>query len=264
MRRHLRTGALRLANVSLSPEAVELDHAFTVDYVRRCIVFASGNCGTCDRLGRLWNCQQEVLDLGKKPCGIGPVYHSDAFHAQSHGGGFASTGGAHLRMVQSFMQGDWSIENTDNRTELWKQTYQAIESKGGLIFGLGHGSMMGVVDTRYGGLAPHNYYLYVLGNSGIFALLMLLVFEAVLFQQGWKSKQRDVRAAVLAIAIIVAVVHIFDHTLLTYPFTGVLLACTTLAVAYSNRPTVEAERQFGRASNAPSISRGIVLRPQRH
>jgi hypothetical protein len=138
-----------------------------------------------------------------------------------------------LAMLRSFLEGDWGAHETDNRTELWQQTFHIIESQGGLIFGLGHGSMLKPLETAEGQVAPHNYYLAVLGNSGIFALLLLLVFEFALFHQAWKCKQREVRAALLAMATIIALDHMFDHSMLTYPFAGVILACMVLAIAHS-------------------------------
>ncbi len=140
-----------------------------------------------------------------------------------------------LRLFRSFLEGDWSADRVDNRTDLWKQTYLAIESKGGLVFGLGHGSMLKPVETRYGGLAPHNYYLYVFGNSGILSLLLLLVFEFVLFQQARKCPKREVRAGLLAMATVIALMHVFDHSFVGFPFAGVIFASVVIAVAYGKQ-----------------------------
>lgn len=133
-----------------------------------------------------------------------------------------------LEHVRSFLTGDWASDDADNRTELWQLTFQAIVDKGALIFGLGHGSMVGVAD----GLAPHNYYLNVLGNSGMIALLGLLVWNFVLAQQGWSCSRRETRAALLALATIIAVVHMVDSSFLGFPATGVIIACFTLAARY--------------------------------
>jgi O-antigen ligase len=147
-----------------------------------------------------------------------------------------------FEMVREFVSGNWSDDRADNRTELWKQTLLAIEAERGLIFGLGHGSMFQVVDGGERGIAPHNYYLYVWGNSGILALLALIGFEFVLFLEAWKCTRREVRAALLAIAMIIALDHVFDHAFIGHPFTGVVFACIVLATAYGKSETRGAKR----------------------
>jgi hypothetical protein len=133
-----------------------------------------------------------------------------------------------LEYVKSFLGGDWSSSGADNRTELWQLAFHGIVEKGGLILGLGHGSMEGIAD----GLQPHNHYLYVLGNSGLLALLCLLTWNAVILQRGWKCHRRETRAAIIAVGVILAVNHLVDSSLLTFPYSGAVLACATLGCYY--------------------------------
>ena len=133
---------------------------------------------------------------------------------------------------------------------LWKASFSAIVQKGGLIFGLGHGSMVAVVETSNGGLAPHNYYLWMWGNSGILCLLMLLVFHFVLFQQAWKCPVPEVRAGLLAIATVLAVNHLFDSSFLEHPFVGALFSCVAVSLWYGKRQHIAA-RQRPALANRP-------------
>jgi hypothetical protein len=156
---------------------------------------------------------------------------------------------ARLGHVRSFLVGDWSTDGADNRTEIWRTTYQAIVDRGSLVFGLGHGSMLRVAD----GLVPHNYYLAVLGNSGIVALFGLLIWNFVLAQQGWKCSRRETRAALLAMASIIGVVHVVDSGFLDFPPSGVIIACFVLAVCYGrdkSSSTVYAKRSISLTTNS--------------
>jgi O-antigen ligase len=89
------------------------------------------------------------------------------------------------------------------------------------------------------GLQPHNTYLYVLGNSGIIALVALLVWLFVLAQQGWKCGKREVRAALIAIAVMLAALLMFDSSFLDSPSTGAIMACFTLAACFDRASIVK-------------------------
>jgi hypothetical protein len=147
-----------------------------------------------------------------------------------------------LASVRALLSGEWDAETLSNRTELWGPALDAILSKGGLVFGLGHGSMLSIVDTSVGGLQPHNYFLYVLGNSGIVALLALLVFHFALYHQALKVPDRVARAALFAIATIWALGNMVDDSLIGHPSTGAIFACMVVAVAYA-RPQQLVRRQ---------------------
>ncbi|MEX2140401.1 MAG: O-antigen ligase family protein [Pirellulales bacterium] len=138
-----------------------------------------------------------------------------------------------LNYVRSFLEGDWSSDEADNRTAIWRAAFQAIVEKDGLIFGLGHGSMSVVAD----GLSPHNAYIHILGNSGIIALFGLLMWLFVLAQQAWKCRRRETRAALLSVVTMIALVLMFDSSFLGPPPTGVIVACFALAVCYGRAPS---------------------------
>jgi hypothetical protein len=133
-----------------------------------------------------------------------------------------------LRFVRGFLVGDWSSDQSEHRTELWGGAVQAIADKRAFIFGLGHGSMGNIVD----GLSPHNAYLYVLGNSGLIALFGLLLWMLVMVQQAWTCSRRELRAALMAIAAIIAVVQLFDSGFVDRASSGAVVTCVVLAASY--------------------------------
>lgn len=135
--------------------------------------------------------------------------------------------------LRSLLLGNWESKTFTDRTKAWGPALDAILSKGALLFGLGHGSMGNIVGKVGDGIAPHNYYLYVLGNSGLLALFGLLAFHFMLFQQAFRTGQRQQQAALLAFACLLALAHMFDHGLIDYPATGAMLACIVVSVAYA-------------------------------
>jgi hypothetical protein len=138
-----------------------------------------------------------------------------------------------IASVRSLLSGEWRSDTFKSRTELWLPALETIMSSGGFLFGLGHGSMAGIVDSAEGRLVPHNFYVYVLGNSGVFALFGLLAFHFFLLQQAFRCADRKQRAALIAIAVCWALVHLFDDSLIGHPATGALLACIMVTVAYA-------------------------------
>jgi O-antigen ligase len=165
--------------------------------------------------------------------------------------------------VRSLLSGRWDIETFKNRTDLWGPSLDAILSQGGLVFGLGHGSMVNIVGKVDEGIAPHNYYIYVLGNSGLFALVGLLAFHFFLAQQAFRCSDRQQRAALFAIAAYLAMIHLVDHSLVGHPMTGAVLACVMVSIAYArprshvvarslrHLPRDTAARQFRHHSQIP-------------
>jgi hypothetical protein len=138
-----------------------------------------------------------------------------------------------IASLRSLLSGEWRSDTFKNRTDLWVPALDAVMSGGGFLFGLGHGSMDRIVAGGDGGVGPHNYYVYILGNSGVFALLGLLVFHFYLFQQAFRCTDRTQRAALIAIAACWALVHLFDDGLIGHPVSGALLACIMVTVAYA-------------------------------
>ena len=146
--------------------------------------------------------------------------------------------------VKALMVGDWEAGTFKDRTTIWGPALDAILSKGGLLFGLGHGTMGNIVGKSYDGISPHNFYIYVLGNSGIIALFGLLAFHIALFQQAFKFTERGPRAALIALATLWALAHMVDNSLIGDPTTSVVLACVVVAVAYARpRPPMRLRLQ---------------------
>jgi O-antigen ligase len=162
-----------------------------------------------------------------------------------------------IATVRSMLSGKWDEKTFTGRTELWGPALDAILSNNGLLFGLGHGAMGTIVESSNGGLAPHNCYLYVLGNSGLFALIGLLAFHFTLFQQSFKCPKREQQAALLALATYWALAHFADDTLIGQPMCGAILACIVVTVAYA-RPRQLVQRQAAR----PIFNGAFALHPR--
>jgi O-antigen ligase len=150
-----------------------------------------------------------------------------------------------ITYLRSFLTGDWSDGSVDNRTVLWKATFEAIK-QGGMILGVGHGSMAGVADD----LAPHNYYLLVWGNSGILALFALLAYKFTLFHQAARCTRQETRAALMAVASVLCVVHMFDGAVIGAPFISAAMACVVITVCYGKMRSGVGQRQ-------PPLNRGL-------
>jgi len=147
-----------------------------------------------------------------------------------------------LTSFRAFLSLQWGQRTFNDRTELWQSGIDSIVSKGGLLFGLGHGSMTNIVVTDYQQIGPHNHYLYVLGNSGILALLAFLVLHFAYLQQAFKFPNRQARAAVIAIATVWAVYDCADNILIDHPTVGGIFACVTVACAYAGRTQMPGRR----------------------
>ena len=165
-----------------------------------------------------------------------------------------------LTAVRSLLSGNWETKTFTDRTELWAPALDAILSKGGLLFGLGHGSMGNIVGKTGEGISPHNYYLYILGNSGLLALFGLLAFHFALFQQAWKCSQRGQQAALLALAVLWALANMVDNGLIDHPTTGAIMACIAVSVAYG-RPRDALRHRWQRPNLNAMVRRRPVYGP---
>lgn len=157
-----------------------------------------------------------------------------------------------LGAVKAMLTGDIAAEGADNRTAVWMETFRRIVEDGGVVFGLGHGSTYRIVDVG-GGLSPHNYYLYVWANSGILALLGLLVFHVMLYIEARKCSDMRTRAAMTALAVVFAVAHVFDHSVFGRPAPGTVLAIMAVVFAYGQQASRRIPAMARRAVRAPSV-----------
>ncbi|HEY1601262.1 MAG TPA: O-antigen ligase family protein [Pirellulales bacterium] len=132
-------------------------------------------------------------------------------------------------LLQGNVEGD---RQADDRFALWGYGWRAVMREP--ITGQGHRFMDTVVPLG-GGFGPHNYYLYVWGNSGILAFLSFLLFLVVLCQMAWRCTDRRARASVLAIATMIAMIAMVDHSFLNNVFFGPIFAIM-VAIAYHLKP----------------------------
>lgn len=163
-----------------------------------------------------------------------------------------------LATIKAFITLDLQAEGNDNRSGVWREAARTIIERGGLIIGLGHGSMERIVEVG-AGLSPHNYYLFVWGNSGLFALLGLLVYQFMLVEQSLRCTAVRTRAALTAVALMLAFMQIFDHSWYGSPGPGAVV--TVLAVAFFYGRQMAPRGRFIQAN--PRLPRGAFPAPRR-
>jgi O-antigen ligase len=133
-----------------------------------------------------------------------------------------------LERFGSVLRGDVKQEQQDDRIALWKFGWQGVMRDP--VFGLGHRTMDNIVPIGTG-IGPHNYYLYVWGNSGIVALFAFLALLFVLWRISANCGDTTARAAMTAATAMIAFVALVDHAFLNGQTFGVIFA-TMVAMAY--------------------------------
>lgn len=135
---------------------------------------------------------------------------------------------ARVQSIVSAFQGDLDqLRETDSRSRVWDYAVDAALEH--WVVGRGHGAMDRIVPIG-SGLGPHNYYLYVLGNSGIAALLAWLAYLAVLGRAALRAGNPTTRAALCSAVIAFALLVFYDHSLPGHQFLGALLATLVAAI----------------------------------
>jgi O-antigen ligase len=133
-----------------------------------------------------------------------------------------------LERFGSVLKGDVQESQQNDRLALWRFGWQAIMHDP--IFGLGHRTMDNVVPIGTG-IGPHNYYLYVWGNSGILAILAFLYLLFVLWKISGQCGEQKARAALYAATSMIVVVAFTDHAFMNGQTFGLIFA-TMVAMAY--------------------------------
>ncbi len=119
---------------------------------------------------------------------------------------------ARVRSIVDLARGDTTgVEESDTRSELWRYAWDAVQSA--WLFGLGHGSMERIVPLGAKGLSPHNYYLYVWGTSGVFALGALFLFLCSPVFLNRSDRRRKWRAIVFGLSGVLMLLLVFDTAL---------------------------------------------------
>lgn len=144
-----------------------------------------------------------------------------------------------LARFSGLLRGQVQSEGPDNdRSALWKYGWDACMREP--FFGRGHRFMDAVVPIGTG-IGPHNYFLFVWGNSGILALLAWLAFLFTLAHMCYKCTDPQLRPPLLAISAMMPVIAMVDHSFLNGQTFGPIFA-TMVAMAYYARPQRSAAR----------------------
>ncbi len=119
--------------------------------------------------------------------------------------------------------------DADNRSALWIYSSIAVLDRGP-IFGLGHTSMDNIVPLAARGLGPHNYFIWIWGNSGIIGLFGLFTYLIAIFRISKKIKIREIKAGALIIVVTIGCYDILAHDIMAHQMTGTLTAMLILSV----------------------------------
>jgi O-antigen ligase len=156
--------------------------------------------------------------------------------------------------VASLLAGDLeSVKETENRTDIWAYCIEAIGDQ--WLFGLGHGSMNRIVPMGEAGLGPHNFYIYVLGNSGIVALTMFVLFLLRARREALRCATRETRSMSVAIILLYAFCLFFDHALALHQFSAIAFISLAFARSISARRTGGGSQDVGQ----PVATRGRMM-----
>lgn len=118
------------------------------------------------------------------------------------------------RLLSFFDAASGNEIKVNTRKYVWNSSYKHIK-KNGPIIGTGHSSMNRVVPYETKGLGPHNFYLWIWGNSGIIGLISFLgLIFGIQFKlaRAW-FKTKDFRPLMFAFSF--CFFAIFEHA---FPF----------------------------------------------
>ena len=145
--------------------------------------------------------------------------------------------------IQAMLKGDVGEQTAQGRWALWKGGFNAAKQH--WVFGRGHGSMHIAVRTkfleglgRWHAIGPHNYYIFVLGNSGVFALLAFLLYLVNNLRLGYACRIKRIRGGLMSIMVLYMVLAIASHSLFSNQFLGLFIAVFVLAAHYGRKSRV--------------------------
>jgi O-antigen ligase len=145
-----------------------------------------------------------------------------------------------LDRFSALMKGDIS-ESKQDRLLLWRAGIDAVLRRDP-IFGLGHRTMERIVPIG-SGMGPHNYYIYLWGNSGLIGVLGFFVYLATLWRLSRRCTDALARPSLYAITTLIALTGLISHSFLNNlyygPFFGIM-AC----IFYHNRPLKGGVRSY--------------------
>ena len=142
--------------------------------------------------------------------------------------------GHRLNRFTNLLQGKFGDSERNDRMYFWSHGWEAIMKEP--FLGRGHRFMDSIAPVaRDLALGPHNYYLYVWGNSGILALAAYVAFLVTLWRMGKRSTNTAAKPAMQAITAVMACIALVDHAVMGVQFLGCVLAIM-VGVHYYYRP----------------------------
>ena len=145
--------------------------------------------------------------------------------------------------IQNMLKGDVGEQTAQGRMALWQGGFNAAKQH--WVFGRGHGSMHIAVRTkfleglgRWHAIGPHNYYIFVLGNSGIFALLAFLLYLMNNLRLGYACRIKKLRGGLLSIIVLYTVLAVASHSLFSNQFLGLFMSVFVLSAHYGRKGRV--------------------------
>ena len=109
-------------------------------------------------------------------------------------------------------------------------------------------------EGRWHSAGPHNYYIFVWGNSGVLGLVAFLVFLGSLFWIAMRSQVRRIRAGLLGLLTVFVLLACSDHSLFAFQFFGAIFAIYALAGHYSRKRPAPSMRRIPRSAVAPALT----------
>ncbi len=108
-------------------------------------------------------------------------------------------------------------------------------------------------EGRWHTAAPHNYYIFVLGNSGIAALFALLLYMANMVWIGFRSQVTRVRAGLISLVFVFALLACSDHSMFSFQFFGAIFGAFALSGHYARK------REPRRIPKTPQLAPGHAM-----
>jgi hypothetical protein len=149
---------------------------------------------------------------------------------------------ARARGVQEILKGGGGIaeETKQGRMQLWMGGLRVVKRH--WIRGLGHGSMHAAIPTkflesegRWHKIGPHNYFIFVWGNSGLMGILGFLIYLANMARMSWNCKDKQNRAVLIAMVAMIFLLCLASHSLLDNQFVGPVIAVFVMVAEFGRR-----------------------------
>jgi O-antigen ligase len=125
--------------------------------------------------------------------------------------------------ISSFVQASQGKEIKSNtRIYIWKSSFEFIVDRN-VFTGAGHQAMNNIVLFDGKWVGPHNFYLWIWGNSGIFVLFIFCFWLGYILYKAFQVA--DVLSRLVAIILSFSFIgySFTDHSFLLHQGTGIIL-----------------------------------------